>query len=233
MTQTALSPEVNTEALSDNAQRIVALATELFAQHGYHGVSTRQLAAAAGLNIATVHHHVGTKRDLYRLVYRELHLQERALVDAFVAEVENTPMEDARAVREMFTRFVDQLTDTWESHPAWPRLYIRHWLDGAAEGSEQEQRLSLPLYVAIKSVLERAQAAGVVRNEIDAGLFLRSFDWMIYGYLLSGPVDWEAWMGDPHDQKNLRAFKQFLHEYLIRMLGLEDGATNRAQGAGE
>lgn len=233
MGQSTVSRPASADALTENAKRIVALATDLFAEHGYHGVSTRQLAAAADLNIATVHHHVGTKQQLYRLVYQELHQQERALVDAFVAGVASTPMEDAAAVRAVFERFVDQLTDTWEANPAWPRLYIRHWLDGNIDGSDNEQRLSLPLYAAIRAVLERARETGVVRHAVDTGLFLRSFDWMIYGYLVSGPVDWENWRGDPHDRANLAAFKIFLHEYMARMLGLDEGSNNRATGAGE
>ncbi len=219
MTEVLHAP-VAPPALTESAQRIVEIATQLFADHGYHGVSTRQIAAAAGLNIATIHHHVGTKRDLYDLVYRELHAQERALVDDFVAGIASTPMEDAAAVRATFAHFIDRLTDTWEAHPAWPRLYLRHWLDGDREDGHHDQRLSLPLYEAVRAVLDRAAESGVLRHPVDAGLFLRSFDWMIYGYLISGPVDWTHWRGDPHDEANLAAFKQFLHDYMTRMLGL-------------
>ncbi|WP_425558522.1 TetR family transcriptional regulator [Kitasatospora albolonga] len=35
-------------------ERIIAAATTLFAEHGYDGTATRTIAAAAGLNIATV-----------------------------------------------------------------------------------------------------------------------------------------------------------------------------------
>jgi hypothetical protein len=47
--------------------RILRAATLLFAEHGYHGVSTREIANAVGLNIATVSRHTGSKAEGFRL----------------------------------------------------------------------------------------------------------------------------------------------------------------------
>ena len=38
-------------------RRLVDVAMAQFAQHGFHGASTRDLAAAAGVNVATVHYY--------------------------------------------------------------------------------------------------------------------------------------------------------------------------------
>ncbi|NUR62250.1 MAG: helix-turn-helix transcriptional regulator [Catenulispora sp.] len=40
----------------ESRDRIVTAATTLFAEHGYDGTSTRQIAAEAGLNMATVNY---------------------------------------------------------------------------------------------------------------------------------------------------------------------------------
>ncbi|HEX4710535.1 TetR/AcrR family transcriptional regulator [Phenylobacterium sp.] len=41
----------------------------LFAQHGFYGVSTRQVAVEAGIDVALVHYYFGTKRGLFDAVF--------------------------------------------------------------------------------------------------------------------------------------------------------------------
>jgi AcrR family transcriptional regulator len=52
----------------DTPNQLIEAATRLFALHGYDGVTTRQLAAEAGVNIAAIAYHFGGKRELYRAV---------------------------------------------------------------------------------------------------------------------------------------------------------------------
>jgi TetR/AcrR family transcriptional regulator len=49
-------------------ERILAQAAALFAQFGYNGVSTREIAASAGVNEVTIYRHYPRKRDLYLAV---------------------------------------------------------------------------------------------------------------------------------------------------------------------
>ena len=51
--------------------RILAAATELIAAHGVEGMTMRQLAAACGLNIATLYHYVGSKSELLGAIIDE------------------------------------------------------------------------------------------------------------------------------------------------------------------
>lgn len=54
-------------------ERILATAAALFAQFGYNGVSTREIAASAEVNEVTIYRHFPRKRDLYLAVLsREL-----------------------------------------------------------------------------------------------------------------------------------------------------------------
>ncbi|MFZ0743975.1 MAG: TetR/AcrR family transcriptional regulator [Terracidiphilus sp.] len=49
-------------------ERILTTAAALFAQFGYNGVSTREIAASAEVNEVTIYRHYPRKRDLYLAV---------------------------------------------------------------------------------------------------------------------------------------------------------------------
>jgi AcrR family transcriptional regulator len=51
-------------------ERILGAAEVLFAQHGFDGASLRQLTTAAGVNLAAVNYHFGSKDKLVEQVFR-------------------------------------------------------------------------------------------------------------------------------------------------------------------
>lgn len=52
----------------DTRERVLDVAERLFSEHGFEGTSIRDLTAAAGVNLAAVHYHFGSKEDLLRAV---------------------------------------------------------------------------------------------------------------------------------------------------------------------
>ncbi|HUX45436.1 MAG TPA: TetR/AcrR family transcriptional regulator [Terracidiphilus sp.] len=62
MNGTPGSPRGSTE------ERILSTAASLFAQFGYNGASTREIASAAEVNEVTIYRHFPRKRDLYLAV---------------------------------------------------------------------------------------------------------------------------------------------------------------------
>jgi AcrR family transcriptional regulator len=52
----------------ETRRRLLAAALEAFSRHGYDGVSTRQLAQRAGVNLAAIPYHFGSKAGVYQAV---------------------------------------------------------------------------------------------------------------------------------------------------------------------
>ena len=50
---------------SNARERILAAATDVFGEHGYDASTTRAIATRAGVDPALLHHHFGTKADLF------------------------------------------------------------------------------------------------------------------------------------------------------------------------
>jgi AcrR family transcriptional regulator len=75
--------------------RILSTAAALFAQFGYNGVSTRDIAFQAAVNEVTIYRHHRCKRDLY-LAVLEVELSQVSLRGDSLAKIAGAP--DGRAV---------------------------------------------------------------------------------------------------------------------------------------
>ncbi|MFN8369042.1 MAG: TetR family transcriptional regulator [Bacteriovoracaceae bacterium] len=58
------------QELLDTKDKILRVATQLFAQNGFEGTSVRELALQAEVNIAAINYHFQNKENLYREVLR-------------------------------------------------------------------------------------------------------------------------------------------------------------------
>jgi AcrR family transcriptional regulator len=86
--------------------RVLAAATRLFADRGFHGTTVRDIAAAARANVASGHYHFGSKRDLYVEVLRAAFAQVRAALER--GGVQAT----AAALAKMPRAKIEQLLET-------------------------------------------------------------------------------------------------------------------------
>jgi AcrR family transcriptional regulator len=59
-----------TAAEQETKTRLVSAASALFAAHGFHGTTVRDIAARGGVNLASGHYHYGSKKALYLEVLR-------------------------------------------------------------------------------------------------------------------------------------------------------------------
>jgi len=67
--------------------RLLAAASELFAERGFHRTTVRDIAARARVNVAAGHYHYGSKRALYLAVLRAQFADVRATLQARGAAV--------------------------------------------------------------------------------------------------------------------------------------------------
>lgn len=66
------APCAEARARGDAKERIFAAAERLFTEQGYAATSMRMIAAAAGVPLASINYHFGSKRDLMESVYQRV-----------------------------------------------------------------------------------------------------------------------------------------------------------------
>ncbi len=98
-------------------ERILMAAEDLFAQHGFSGVSLRSIMAAAQANTASAHYYFRSKEGVLQAIFQKhaaaMNSEREVLLDA----CERKPGEGAAAVRRLVEAFVGpaiRLRDTPE-----------------------------------------------------------------------------------------------------------------------
>lgn len=199
-------------------ERIVSESTKLFAAHGYAGVSTRQIALETGLSVSTVHHHAGSKRELYLRIIENLYEKEEQLVDEILDGIDDGVIQDRGRFEKALHHLLERLLGFAHGNPDRQRLYVMRWLEPPDELRDREAELTLRLYNRLAAILKRGQELGMVRSGLNLGYFIRSFDWLLFSYFVSGAFSWQQLRTDPLRRKNLEEFKKYLFDYTTHML---------------
>lgn len=103
--------------------RILDAAERVFAEHGYAGTSTREIARRANVPFGALHYHWGSKRLLWDAVFRRLADRTReTIIRTF------TP---GRSVEEVLDNLVDAFLDFFAEHRTVVRLCYAASLESA------------------------------------------------------------------------------------------------------
>lgn len=193
---------------SDSGQeRILGVATRLFAALGYDGTSTRMIAEAAGLNIATVAYHVGGKRDLYLAVMERAHQAERAALETALAETGPD--------REDLLTLVDRYVDFCVENPEVPALWMHRWLSDASDVAHLEEQYVKPLMDMVT-----AAARKVVADDVDVEYLTWTVVWNTHGFGCGGVLDADGRRRGMDDPRELARFRTHLRRLVTAAVGL-------------
>lgn len=87
---------MNRQSQKDTRQRILDASEMLFMQHGFEGTSMRMITSEAGVNLAAVNYHFGTKEELMQAVLRRrlevINRERMRALDAAEAKANGRPL---------------------------------------------------------------------------------------------------------------------------------------------
>ena len=149
---------------SEGAERILAAAGSLFAEHGFDAVSMNAVAERAGVSKANVFHHFGSKDALYLAVIRAVCRGTSAEMERFEADA-STPVPQAlNAVARDHLRLVLQ-------HAGLSRLVLRDLLEnGPVRGPELAQQVFGQNFSRLVRLLQAGQVRGELRDDVDPAM---------------------------------------------------------------
>lgn len=175
----------------ETRERLLAVAQQLFAQHGYAGTSIRDLGSALGVASSSVLHHVGSKRRLYALVLSRIS-------DSLSGAASNI---QTREGADMLREFVERMMAWADQNPEYIQIVVREMMEIPGRLSEAHHWL---LADFMQEALELAEQATASRSasKVDAEMMLM----LIIGAVTNFHVSLPTFMrlrgaSDPLDMK--------------------------------
>lgn len=157
-------------------ERILKIAAQLFARHGYHGVGMSDLQKAVGLGRGALYHHIRSKEDLLYEILRE-YIQELGMTaerirDAEVDPVRRVALLGGHLVRKIASNQAELTVCFKELHSlsadrhrevlGYHARYERIWRECMEEGAKKGQFRPYS-YIVFKGIL---------------GMYFYSYLWM-------------------------------------------------------
>jgi AcrR family transcriptional regulator len=157
-------------APADARTRILDAALALMSEQGSAGASMRQLAAASGLNVATIYHYFPSKADVLRSVMEERRYGERLSTDA-------SPLDPSLPAQARLVAMLEWLWANALEEETVFRLLVGEALRGEEAATTSAREVVEALAASIEAWLaagfpeldgDRAALARVIRGQVFA-----------------------------------------------------------------
>lgn len=163
----------------DSRSRILAAATPLFARHGLNGVSVRELASAAGVNLSMISYHFGGKEGLYAEI-----LKGQFSVFRYIDEISKMSLTPLGKFRE----YIRWTTDRYRQNPYLLRFYVSE----LTNPTPCFKSIVRPAVRKVLKVLREEFHRGISKKQLREGLNptdgVLAFAGMINFYFLIAPA---------------------------------------------
>ncbi|MFN7727760.1 MAG: TetR/AcrR family transcriptional regulator [Bdellovibrio sp.] len=158
---------------SGSRDKLKDVAMRLFAERGIDGVSTRDIAKEAGVNISLISYYFGGKEGLYKTTIKEFAeaavLELTALMDGYAAQT----LDQVTYVKLMRGILTGIITFKIRS-PYMSELMMREMLAGLPHMRDVYETLFNTVAVRIMNVLTMAQKKGIVHSDVNVHTLLFS-----------------------------------------------------------
>lgn len=190
---TANTDITSREEISPTKERILEVAEKLFAQKGFEGTRTREIAEQASINISTLHFHWKSKEDLYTAVYQRQVARRAKLAEevfSLLAQASSAPQRWPEIERGV----VEHLFGFFQRYPHAARLDSYRLLEVTAPNAALQQGQALLFSVAeqLRGLLPKEFA-----DAMDVQLSILSLNALLREYF-TGPEVFQRLLGE-HD----------------------------------
>jgi AcrR family transcriptional regulator len=175
--QNGKPPQARTPQEQPVRERLVSVATRLFAEHGFESTSVQEIVEAAGVTKGAMYHYYGSKDDLLYEVYHRLLTMQTARLVA-IADGDGTAQERLRrAAADVVETSLDNLDDM--------NVFFRsmHMLPPDQRAKVRSERRGY--HDKFRALVDEGMEAGTFRSDIPADVHVQ--------YFLSGVNQMGTW----------------------------------------
>jgi AcrR family transcriptional regulator len=142
-------------------ERLMHAALRLFAQQGFAKTSTREIAEAAGVNLAAISYYFGDKEGLYRAVFFEM----QGKPEDEIARYAGQELSLRQALHGLYTGFIEPLKQG-DIAQLCTKLHAREYLEPTGLWQREISEAIRPMHEALVKVLCRHLGLRQPDNEV-------------------------------------------------------------------
>lgn len=147
------------QPVPDTRTRLLQAAGEVFAEHGFHAATVRQITERAGVNLAAVNYHFRDKAELYAAVIR----------DCFFRSGNQPPLDPTlpceERLRLFIERFVHERFDPFR--PEWHhRLMVRETMEPTPALQTMIDEQICPRARELAGIIQEITGPGLTEEEV-------------------------------------------------------------------
>jgi AcrR family transcriptional regulator len=209
---------------AESRARIVEAAGQLFAARGFDGVSTRELARAAKINISAITYYFGGKSGLYRAVLEQLIEDTAPLFEPMVTGLEAgvaAAGTDRQALAELMAGFLSGLLNSILSDPKirWQMPLVLREFQQPSDGFRllYENRI-FPIHNVVSQIVGAAK--GIDPNATETKLITATIVGQCMGFGFARPVIFARTGWNEYSEANRRIVIETVTAGILDMLGL-------------
>jgi TetR/AcrR family transcriptional regulator len=163
----------------DTRSKILSAATPLFAKHGLNGVSIRDLASAAGVNLSMVSYHFGGKEGLYAEILKGQFEGFRYIDD--LAEGDLSPL-------EKFEMYIRGTIRRYRENPYLLRYYVSELSNPTPCFKTIVRPAVQKVLKVLREAIEQGISLDILRKTINPADSVLALAGMINFYFLVAPA---------------------------------------------
>ena len=140
----------NSKKDEDTKSRLIEAAGELFAQHGYHATTVRDICKCAGTHVGSVNYHFGDKRGLYAAIIEYAHQLAVSKYPPNLGLTEGATLEERlRAfILSLLLRAMDKGLPAWHG-----KLMVQEIVDPSNAFDKIVENSGQPLYAYLADIV--------------------------------------------------------------------------------
>ncbi len=148
-------------------ERLLRVATRLFARHGFEGTSVQDIVDAAGVTKGAMYHYYGSKDDLLYEVYHQLLTTQTSQLEEIAAGPGTAEERLRAAAKDVVQTSLDNLDDM---------IVFFRSLHMLPDDKQAQVRAERRLYQEkFKALVEEGVAAGTFRSDISSDIVVHYF----------------------------------------------------------
>lgn len=164
-------------------EKLILAGSKLFAARGLEGVSTRDIAAEAGLNLSLISYYFGGKEGLYLTIVREFALVVKETLGMHLDKVEKLEFSQ-ESFREVIGNLVDTLVEIRIANPEAAMLISREKLSGMPNTKDVHDQIFVSIGEKVRNLIVKGQKNGMINKSINPAFFMCCLAESINGYFV-------------------------------------------------